>query len=115
MTPNTNHTNLKEQIYVAIEPLMVALGESKQERRDDTQSFLDDAVERIIALFAGVGAAPTQLTASEENRIALQARKDELHLIGESMLTPKGMMWIIARNQELKAELSNPEPEGRTE
>lgn len=35
----------------------------------------------------------------------LTARRDELHNLGESMLTQKGLMWIIARNQELKDQL----------
>lgn len=38
-------------------------------------------------------------------QVELAARKDELHKIGESFLTTKGLMWIIARNQELKEQL----------
>ena len=39
-------------------------------------------------------------------RKLLEARIDEIHKLGESMLTQKGLMWVIARNQELKADLT---------
>lgn len=41
------------------------------------------------------------------DRYIREARRDELHKIGESMLTTKGLMWVIARNRELKGDSSN--------
>lgn len=56
---------------------------------------LSQAKQAILALFT-----------SELEKAKLEAIKDELHHIGASMLTDKGLMYVIARNQEIKDELS---------
>lgn len=60
-----------------------------------SQDIVEIGIEDLLALFE-----------AQRTRIELEARKDELHNIDKSMLTTKGLMWVIARNQEIKEQLT---------
>lgn len=66
-------------------------------------------LDEILMLFAG-GVTTDQISVRyfEQAKSAIQAlldeaRIDELKGLSETMLTTKGMMYVIARNEELKS------------
>lgn len=89
MTPNPE--SLDKHIEALLEPLMVAVGEAKDERRDDTQSFIDDATHSIKTLI---------LEYSKEQ--ARQATTQEFQTIKDQAFDPINQTY----DYELIAELT---------